>query len=414
MTRLHRILTILLICLQTSLFAQIQEYGFQRELTGIEEEWHAVTIPSEMFSHLKQDLSDVRIYGISEENDTIEAPYILKIHGPKVDQTIVDFKLINTSSTQNGYYYTFEIPTKVSINAIKLQFNRTNFDWKIHLEGSQNQREWYTIKDDYRILSIKNEQTDYKYTTLSLPDSKYAYYRVHIKSKKNPGFSKATIKQVNKSEGTIIDYPITSFTSKKSTTKKQTIRYLELAHPVPVSLLKLNIETSQDYYRNMTIEYLVDSIETEKGWKHNYRTLGNGTLNSIDDNSFEVNTRIVQNIKVIIENNDNQPLTITSIEAKGYAHQLSARFNKPATYYLTYSNQNARKPNYDITRFQENIPEKLSPLSLGSPVAIKGRNIEQQSPLFKNEKWLWAIMIVVILVLGLFTFKMFSGAKKSS
>ena len=67
MTLLNKITLLLFISLQTTLFAQIKEYGFKRELTGIEKEWHAVTIPSEMFSHLKQDLSDVRIYGISEE-----------------------------------------------------------------------------------------------------------------------------------------------------------------------------------------------------------------------------------------------------------------------------------------------------------------------------------------------------------
>ncbi len=413
MTLLNKITLLLFISLQTSLFAQMKDYGFQRELTGIENEWHAVNIPSEMFSHLKQDLSDVRIYGISEEKDTIEAPYILKINGPTTDQTIVRFKLLNKSKTQDGYYYTFEIPTKVSVNSIKLKFERPNFDWNVNLEGSQNQREWFTIKENYRILSIKNEQTDYRFTTLTFPDSKYAYYRVKVNSKKDPKFINATIKQVNKNEGTVINYPINSFTIENSNAKKQTTALLKLEYPVPVSQLKFNIATTHDYYRNMSIKYLVDSVQTDKGWKYNYRTLGSGTLNSIDDNSFELNaTRTVQHIKVIIENNDNEPLKISSIEAKGYQHQLITRFNEPATYHLTYSNLDARKPKYDITRFQENIPQKLTPLSLGNPLTIEGVLIEKQSPLFENEKWLWAIMIVIVLVLGLFTYKMFSAQKK--
>ena len=411
MTRLHKITSILLICFHATLFGQMQEYGFQRDLTGIAHEWHAVMIPSEMFSHLKQDLTDVRIYGISEENDTIEAPYILKINGPTTDQTIVNFKLINESKTENGYYYTFEIPTKVAINSIKLQFNRTNFDWRVHLEGSHNQKEWFTIKDNYRILAIKNAQTDYKFTTLTFPDSKYAYYRIKVGSKEHPAFKKASIKQINKNEGIVIAYQITSFTTEESNAKKQSISYLEFEHPVPLSQLKFNIANKQDYYRNMSIEYLVDSIQTDKGWKHNYRKLASGTLNSMDDNSFDIHTRIVQNIKVIIENNDNEPVTISSIEAKGYVHQLTARFNKPATYYLAYSNAKALRPKYDITRFQENIPQTLTPLTLGAQVKIKGKNVAQQAPLFENETWLWAIMIVVVLVLGLFTYKMFSGTK---
>ncbi len=412
MTLINKITTCVLLCFQTALFAQMQAYDFQRELSGIEKEWHAVIIPSEMFSHVKQNLSDVRIYGISEENDTIEAPYILKIKGPSIEQTAVVFRLINESKANNGYYYTFEIPNRLSINTIKLEFERTNFDWSLHLEGSQDQKEWFTIKDDYRILSIKNEQTDYKFTTLTFPDSKFVYYRIRVKSKDNPKLKKATIKQIKKNEGSSIDYHITSFKTEENSTKKQTISHLTLAHPVPLNQLKFNIATTQDYYRNMSIEYLVDSIKTEKGYKYNYRRLGSGTLNSIDDNSFNLNGKMVQNIKVIIENNDNEPLKITSIEAKGNTHQLTARFSTPATYYLTYSNAKANTPKYDITRFQEKIPITLTPLNIGNQVSISRENTVKKSPLFENEKWLWAIMILIVLVLGLFTYKMFSAQKE--
>jgi len=120
------------------------------------------------------------------------------------------FKTINTTRNEKGYYYTFEVPTNESINQIKLDFFQKNFDWSIKLEGSQNQQEWFTITDDYRILSIYNELTDYQFTKLSFPDSKYRYFRLLIKSKEEPNLKLVKIFLNNFEEGKYKTYPVTN------------------------------------------------------------------------------------------------------------------------------------------------------------------------------------------------------------
>ncbi len=79
------------------------------------------------------------------------------------------------------------------VNEIKVDFKQQNFDWRLNLEGSQNQNEWYSILDHYRILSIKNALTDFKFTTLSLPTAKYKYYRLHFNSEEKPDLAAATL-----------------------------------------------------------------------------------------------------------------------------------------------------------------------------------------------------------------------------
>ncbi|KAG1654373.1 Beta-galactosidase [Nymphon striatum] len=211
-----------------------------------------------------------------------------------------------------------EVTTEEAINRIHLDFENKNFDWKVVLEGSQNQNEWFTILDDYRVLSIQNEHTDYRFSNLEFPDAKYRFYRVLVKTQEKPELKSAKI----------------SVTRKLITT-----------------------ETSE-------LKLYIDSVETEKGWRYSYSEIYYGTLNRIEKNEFTFPTTLAQKFRVSIQNNDNQPLTIAGVSAKGYVHELHARFSKPATYYLAYGKANDRKPQYDIAKAGVKIPKEISSLTL--------------------------------------------------
>jgi hypothetical protein len=176
--------------------------------------------------------------------------------------------------------------------------------------------------------------------------------------------------------------------------------------PVRASRIRIVVSDKIDYYRPLSIKYLSDSIKTEQGWKYIYSTLTSGTLNSIEKNEFEFNSTTVQKLKIFIQNQDNQSLTIDTIEVKGYVHELVARFADKATYFLAYGNTNAELPQYDIDRFTENIPVSLTSLEPGNEMIIERDDVPVTDPLFKNKKWLWAIIVVIILLLGWFSVRM--------
>ena len=64
---------------------------------------------------------------------------------------------------------------------MELDFNQQNYDWRLKVEGSADNKEWFEMVDDYRILSFKNGFSNYQFNKVSFPDSKYAYYRLKIK-----------------------------------------------------------------------------------------------------------------------------------------------------------------------------------------------------------------------------------------
>jgi hypothetical protein len=385
---------------------QMSEYHYKIGLTGVKNDWHRIALPNSVFEELDTSLNDIRIFGITSRNDTLEVPYLLKIKSEEIKNTTVSFRKINESFNASGHFFTFEIPSETPINLIKLDFEQQNFDWQVLLEGSQDNKEWFTISKDYRILSINNDLSSYQFSRISFPDSKYRYYRVFIETKDKPILNSATIDFKETKDADYQNYEISKFQSSRNSATKKTEIEITLKERVAVSFLKLNVEDSFDYYRPITIQHLTDSVQTEKGWKSNYQMLSTNTLSSIEESSFRFKSRLLQKLKIIISDGDNEPLSINAAETKGYVHELLGRFTQPAEFFLVYGNDKPIKANYDIAKFENTIPKKSIELKLMEPQLIEKAATNTVSPLFENKLWLWLIMGLIILVLGYFSLKM--------
>ena len=385
--------------------AQMKNYEYKREIIGIAEQWQSIRIPDAVFEKTKNNLDDIRIYGVTK-NDTIEAPYVLNIKNSKTKINPVDFKIINESHTTQHYFYTFELSKKATINELFLNFDIANFDYKLKLEGSQNQLEWFTIKEDYRIVAIENSNTNYKYTTVKFPAASYPYYRIALNTKDDPKLSSAQIFENNSTPAVYQTYVQKSIKITNDKSTKETVLEIDLQKAMPLSFVKINVQDKIDYLRPAAITYLVDSTKTEKGWNYNYSNLTTSILSSLNDNEFTFLSTKAKRIKISINNQDNEPLEIQGATLKGFEYEIKARFNKPARYYLVYGNKLALEPIYDINLMANVVPEFTKPVSLGEEMPGDAIPEARTKPLFENKKWLWAIMILIIALIGYFTIKM--------
>jgi hypothetical protein len=389
---------------------QIDDYKYKRELKGVSDTWHTIVLPNDLYGKISVNLADIRIIGFTDKNDTLEAPYIIKISEEQVILKEINFVLINQSSNDKGYFFTFEIPSQKVVNQIDLDFSKQNFDWRITLEGSQAQLQWYEILTDYRILSIKNMLTDYSFTTLKFPNVKYRYLRLLVKSTKNPDFLRAKITEHEIKRGKYRQFTVRNSSIHEDKKSKLTMVDIDLGSIVSISYLKVAVKSTFDYYRPITVKYLADSTDTPKGWKYYYKPLTSGILSSLENNDFRFGNTFTNKLQIIISNHDNEPLELGSIHVKGNVYELIARFIEPAHYYMVYGNDLAYKPDYDIEKFKYKIPSPLKELALGNEESISakisGKELEVTVPLFQSKTWLWAVMIVIIVILGWFSIRM--------
>jgi len=122
---------LLLLLISTASYGQMDQYDYQREIKGITEQWHKLTLPDEIFGKVSDRLTDIRIYGITSSKDTIEAAYLLNQTTDKELNKEVASSILNTSHNQLGYYFTIEVPDKEPVNQLMLDFKEQNFDWKL-------------------------------------------------------------------------------------------------------------------------------------------------------------------------------------------------------------------------------------------------------------------------------------------
>ncbi len=384
--------------------AQWNQYDYRRPLTNVKSNWHRLALPDDIYGSVNSRLNDIRIIKVYQ-GDTLEVPYLIKT--PSAVSKKVEFEVLNKTRKGEVFYYTFDVGKEESVDFIELDFRQDNFDLRITLEGSQDQKEWFTIVDNYRILSIRNNLTDYQFTNIRFPKSKFQYLRMSIPSSVDPQFQRASISRQLESDRQVKLHQPVNTSIQNNRENKQTIVKGDLAMPLPISALKIKVDEDIDYYRTVNIEYLRDSFNTEKGWKYNYASIYKGTLSSLENNQFKLTTTVAQRFRAVIENYDNRPLNILGFEAEGEVNELIARFDEPQNgdYYLLYGNGKVRTPNYDIKNFKSSIPGNLTEVIPGEAQEISHEHVSTR-PLFENQLWLWAEMIVIIGLLGWFSLKM--------
>ena len=389
--------------------ASAEGYHYRRGLGDLSNGWYKIALPDSMFAKINSDLSDIRIWGVGEHNDTVPVPYLVDIATGSTNIVSVPFKTINPTHSGAGYFYTFEVPDQKVINQLELHFEETNFDWHINISGSQDLEHWQPVTDDYRILAIKNDLTEYGFTTVYFPDCKYRYYRLQIPADKQPHLLSARILVQLPKPGYYNEYNVHMTNMEVLNKGKTMVVDLTLGNLEPVSYLKIDVSDSVDYERPFVLDYLTDSVKTEKGWVYNYARLTEGVLSSTRPNEYKFGKTVCQRMRLTVENGDNPGLTINRFVVQGYVYSLYARITQPAIYYITYGNTAAALPDYDISKFKNKIPDNTREITPGYEEVLASAPVKQIHPLLESKAWLWGIMACIILVLGVFTFKMMTG-----
>jgi hypothetical protein len=183
---------------------------------------------------------------------------------------------------------------------------------------------------------------------------------------------------------------------------------LRLPQLVPVSLVKLFVHDTLEYYRPIAIRTITDTVKNTLKPVYNYTTLYSGTISSLEDKDFFFPTTPINNLEVLISDFDNESLTIDSVEVSGYIYQLIGRFKGEGKYILAYGNGDLHTPKYDIEKFSTHLSKELDVATLGSEQNYAETTVEPSVSYF-SKPWLWAVMAIVILILGWFSLKMMNN-----
>lgn len=401
------------------LYGQTNDYQYQRPVTQVRSiGFHRIVLPREVLTVLKDDLSDLRIYqsGAADSIPPTEVPYLIDIQEGENELKEVAFRMINQATKKNFSQAVLRKEGEGVINRIDLDISPQNFDVRASLEGSENRLSWVTIKDDFRLVGIANNDVSYSYTRMNFPDSDYRFFRVRLH---DPALSVrgADMHIWSQEEGSFQNFDISAWDPKNDTDRKITEIHIALAGRYPVSRLRLDIGSTRDYYRTAKLEYLKQRIETEDGTREIWRDFASTTLSSLEEAEMFGAVKFTDALRLTIQNHDDLPLDIRALQVSGPVYELISELEVGNEYVLMYGNENASRPRYDLVHFKNQIPrDDLVPAGLGEEMEIEDpeqeeKEAEEQRAKAVGNTLLWGGMLLVIVVIGFVTMRMMQKAK---
>ena len=380
---MKRKLNILFVFLLISVAASAQ-YTYQRKLSEVTQTgWYRFELPIAMLTKVKTNFDDLRIYTVG--NDSTEIPYLVRIAADEIIREQVKAEPFNISRQGTTLYFSVKLNRVEPVNLAILQFEQDNYDADITVEGSNDQKEWFTVQTG-RIIAINKTPVSYRYNQINFPESEYTFLRFAIKNN-----TALTLSQVNFYQTKTID--------------KQSELFVQFNQPILLSRLSIAAAANQLFYRNVAIDWLYDSIVSETGTHYQYQSLYSGVISSFKQDTLSFTPQVVRKIRVTIYNADNPPVQVNKILAWSPQVEILTHL-QPGAYELKYGNTKAFAPHYDLQHFVKELPDSLPELQISSELKPEQITKPESTPWFKNKFWMWGALAVIVAILGFFTIRM--------
>lgn len=397
--------------------AQLKSYEYFRELKPVTETgYYQIKIGSAILDREGYH----RVYEITEK-DTLEVAYVTEQYDWNFhDRSFFkDLKIIDKSYEQGKYsYVTLVLDTNIIYTTLYLNFGASEFFKDITLEGSQDNKSWKTITENEKMFRYyPANDRGYFRNKIDFNPISFKYVRVKIDDTESTRMDLVSaavslVKEEVIEEGELVESLQNRSEDKKN---KQTIVECQFPRAFAITDLQVNIENENPYHRQVFVE-VFNPINGKDKWI----TFGSGILSTGSSNKIYLNNIVREDfqfksgrIRLLIQNNDDQPLGKISIKPYTHLEKISLKLQKNKKYVVAYGKTKDEEPTYDLAHFK-NVIALLSSVELGNEIKIPHVVAPVQKPLIGNKMWIWVALIVCVLVIGLFTFKLMKSDNKQS
>lgn len=385
------------------------QFSYRRPLQEVSSEgWYRIPLTNDLLGKLNSSFTDIRLYHL-EGADTAEVPYLLRVSNDVIRTQPAELTPFNISYKGTQLFFTIKLQSGQLVNSAVFNFKQPNYDARITVEGSNDQKEWFTVAEDARLLSLQEGAIRYQYNTVYFPSSGYSYIRFTVKNDSLLTLGSVLFSNKLLQPGTYSTIPA-SFT-RKETTAKETELIVSFPGKALLSKLIIEAEPGQRFYRSLQIEEITDSVKTDKGWQYQYNHLHTGTFTSFRQDTLILDPRMVSKLRITIANQDNEPVMIKSVTGHSPEVILVASL-KPGKHHVLYSNKDIGPPQYDLAHFEKEIPTNLPSLTMEEEIADSPTIEDGSKAWFENKFWLWGILLVIILLIGVATIRMMGNRQE--
>ncbi len=375
------------------------DYKDQAEILNINTAgFYQVTLSPQIIAKCKADLSDIRIVDQSGQ----AVPYIMQRDLPVNSRhTFIAFPISNNFVGNVLESVIIINKNLTSVKNLCLQIKNNDVERSINILGSDDNQKWYAISENIKLSGSPNNNGFYE-QCIPIPLSNYLYIKIPVNVKNKTPFNilKAGIYTDDQYSGKYQTLP-TPVASQKDSAN---VSYLKLKFDENhgINKLHLNISGPKFYKRDIRL-YSVDESGSH--------FIISDQLDSKTTSDILLNARAKQ-ISIEISNQDNPPLKITSATAYQLSQSLLSYLEAGKKYRVIFGDSTAKQPDYDLRFFTDSLNKNLKIAELG--VITPNTDRKATAPLkpdFNFTYMMWGAIIIIILALAFFTYKMANEVK---
>jgi hypothetical protein len=412
---MKRITGSLLLLLLVQWYANAQTKGFA---------WHArldtvkaagfytIEITHPVNAHTKTDFSDIRIV-----NDSGKwVPHLLRLPASEITDEAVLMEMPFERREVSAALVTCVVKnSSAELSAIELLLRNTTAQRVCSISGSFDGSNWFIINDSIMLQAVVVTDGDKTKCRISFPPSSYPYIKVVIDSKKTDPVNIISI-----SAQTTAYNPGRKFYQREMENPNCTITQKDSAK---TSYIRV---TQGEAYQFERISLLVSGVKffnrrvdmyVPQGNNHSFANPGRLCQSFIISNNSTLQF-VLPHVKatifyLLVHNDDNLPLTVTSVKTALQYRVLTAYLEK-GNYQLLTGNEKIAAPVYDLAQLNTKLPDSIAILGMRQLMQQKS---DMEEPIIAPKKdsriFLWGAIILILLALLYFTVKLTREVNKS-
>lgn len=390
-----------------------QNFKYEAALEPVaEEQFYSIPLRPELLAKLKEDRSDIRVF---DETHKEEIPYVLhQEQGGFNLNYFQEYPIVENKSVPKRYtQLIIQNRSKTAIDNFCIISKNSDVYKTAKLSGSQDQKSWFVIKDDYFLGSLYSENSIQSQLTINFPLSDYPYFKLEISDSLNEPLyiQKIGCYAIRKVESLYDALPKPLITQSDSAHLKQSFIRIKFTEPYPIHKFSLVFSGPKFYNRSACIY----RVNTTNDGKENTEIIYAFRVFSNGENILYINEHPSQEYLLVIDNQDNKALKLDAFLGYGLKTDLRAPLKPQTQYSLKFGDPKTNAPVYDLEYFKDSIPAQPKEIAV---LEIKSRpetTLEYAPPAqqwFKNKLWIWLSLGLVAILMAYISFKMIKDLDK--
>ena len=337
-------------------FGQFQTTGKIKEVT--ENGFHEIVLSPAIRSFSKQNLSDIRIFNAKGN----EIPYFIKNNSEALLNTFEEYSIVSrTVFPKKSTSIIVDVQSTKNNNELSLLIANADVEKNYSISGSNDQKEWFGISNSQTLYELNSSTEPSVVKTISYPLSTYKYLKIDFDDRKTLPINVLKVGNFNTHvlKNTFQEIKPKKTSTSEVSSQKQTQIHVIFDGPQVINQITFDI-SRPTYYKRKAIIFRKATIKNKRKSQIIDQEIVSFELNSNTKNSFEIPEIFEEEFYIKIENNDNLPLSVSTIKYHQKPISIIADLNSNEKYTLRTGNKKLTEPDYDLSDFKNNISETLS------------------------------------------------------